>query len=68
MQHVHMKVNGFIGAIIEVSNETDDVDVSFMEQDKLSFVWPQSENRCWVTKGNVICRVSTLLAHGHRVR
>ena len=38
MQHVHMKVNGFTGAIIEVSNETDDVDVSFMKQDKLSFV------------------------------
>ena len=38
MQHVHMKMNGFIGAIIEVSNETDDVDVSFMKQDKLSFV------------------------------
>ena len=58
----------FIGAIIEVSDETDDVDVSFMIQDKLSFVWPQTEDRCWVLKGNVICRISTLVAHSHGTR
>ena len=44
----------FIGAIIEVCDETDDADVSFMKQDKLSFVWPQRQDRCWVPKGNVI--------------
>ena len=58
----------FIGAIIEVSDETDDVKISFMKQDKLSFVWLQREDRCWVPKGNVICRISMLLAHGHGAR
>ena len=57
----------FIGAIIEASNETD-VDVSFMKQDKLSFVWPKTEDRCWAHKGNVICRISMLLAHVHGPR
>ena len=39
-----------------------DVDVSFMKQDKLSFaiVWPQREDRCWVPKENVICRIFML--------
>ena len=58
----------FIGAIIEVSDKADDVDVSFMKQDKLSFVWSQREDRCWVPKGNVICRISMSLAHGHGAR
>ena len=58
----------FIVAIIEVSNEMHDADVSFMKQDKLSFVWPQREDRCWVSKGNVTCRISALLAHGHGAR
>ena len=40
----------FIGAIIEVYDETVDVDVSFIKQDKTSFVWPQRENKCWVPK------------------
>ena len=45
----------FIGIIVEVSDETDDVDVSFMKQDNRSSLWPHREGRCWVPKGNVIC-------------
>ena len=53
---------------MSVSDETDDIDVSFIKQDKLNFVWSQREDRCWVSKENVICRISTLLAHGHGAR
>ena len=37
-------------------NEVSNVDVSFMKQDNLSFEWLQQEDRCWVLKGNAICR------------
>ena len=38
-----------------------------MKQDKLSFVWPHRDT-CLVPKGNAICKIFTLLAHGHGAR
>ena len=38
----------FIGIIVEVSDETDDFDVSFMKQDNQGSLWPYREGRCWV--------------------
>lgn len=52
----------FLGNIVEISEENQDILIKFMKQSISSntFTWPHREDICWVPIMHVLCKISSL--------
>ena len=48
----------------DISEDSDDVFIKFMKQDRVNFMRARKEDECWVPFVNVIAQVNLLLAQG----
>ena len=58
----------FIGNIIRVCEEFDDVYCKFLHRSNRIFTWPRNDDECWVPINHIVCVVKSLTAMSQRAR
>lgn len=57
----------YIGQITEV-DDTDTIEIKFMDKKKEMYQWPRSEDKIWVEKVNVLCEIESPTPSGRSGR
>ena len=58
----------YIGNVMEVSHENNDVLCKFMRRNNNSYKWPRYDDKCWVPINHIICKVESLVVQNQRAR
>jgi hypothetical protein len=60
--------NIYIGKVVECDNEDGEVEITFMQNVRKLLQWPKHEDKIWVDRDNVICKVSEPMPTGKSKR
>ena len=58
----------YAGKVTNVDTEDGEVQVSFMEEGKSLYKWPQREDKIWIPKCDILCSISPPVATGKSKR
>ena len=58
----------YVGKILQVDEEDQDVEITFLQTEKGLFQWPSQEDIIWVSMKNIICKVPDLIPTGKSQR
>ena len=48
----------YIGEIVDIDEDEQDVEINFMEKSKELYRWPRREDKIWVSFSNVLCVIN----------
>ena len=58
----------YIGEVVDLDEESKEVEVKFMAKAKSMYKWPQPEDRIWVKDKDILCGVKSLIPSGKSQR
>ena len=58
----------YVGKVVECDNEDGEFEITFMQNVRKLLQWPKHEDKIWVNRKNVVCKVSTPIPTGKSKR